>query len=174
MGDGSVSNTIRRKASSFEEHSLMSKAWEHRGLSLRAADSLVDNGILTLDDLHRAHELELATVPGVGRKSLAVLYGLMRVVNCRAMTEGDRAARRADVWPADLAATCQTRRRSTGCLAHRDGRAFLVTSTARAQIDFAQAIATVIAAKWGKPLVAVPSQRALRPRTDAPTNGLAH
>jgi DNA-directed RNA polymerase alpha subunit len=77
MGDGSVSNTIRRKASSFEEHSLMSKAWEHRGLSLRAADSLVDNGILTLDDLHRAHELELATVPGVGRKSLAVLYGLM-------------------------------------------------------------------------------------------------
>ena len=27
----------------------------------------------------------------LGRKSLAVLDGLMRVVNCRAMTEGDRA-----------------------------------------------------------------------------------
>jgi RNA polymerase alpha subunit len=72
-----LSNIIRRRASSFEEHSLMSKAWEHRGLSLRAADALVDNGILTLDDLHRAHELELATIPSVGRKSLAVLYGLM-------------------------------------------------------------------------------------------------
>ena len=72
-----MSNIIRRRASSFEEHSLMSKAWEHRGLSLRAADALVDNGILTLDDLHRAHELELATIPSVGRKSLAVLYGLM-------------------------------------------------------------------------------------------------
>ena len=33
----------------------------------------------------RAHDL--------GRKSLAVLDGLMRVVNCRAISEGDRAAR---------------------------------------------------------------------------------
>jgi hypothetical protein len=78
----------------------------------------------SLSMICRAHDL--------GRKSLAVLYGLMRVVNCRAMTDGDRAARRAGVWPADLAANCQTRRRSTGCLAHRDGRVFWVTSTARA------------------------------------------
>jgi DNA-directed RNA polymerase alpha subunit len=76
-GEGSLSNTIRRKASSFEEHSLTSKAWERRGLSLRAADALVDNGILTLDDLHRAHELKLATIPGIGRKSLALLCELM-------------------------------------------------------------------------------------------------
>jgi len=53
-----LSNIIRRRASAFEEHSLMSQAWERRGLALRAADALVDNGILTLDDLHRAHELE--------------------------------------------------------------------------------------------------------------------
>ncbi len=72
-----MSNTIRRKASSFEEYWLMSKAWERRGLTLRVADALVDNGILTLDDLHRAHELELATIPGIGRKSLALLCELM-------------------------------------------------------------------------------------------------
>jgi hypothetical protein len=72
-----LSNTIRRKASSFEEYWLMSKAWERRGLTLRAADALVENGILTLDDLHRTHELELATIPGIGRKSLALLCELM-------------------------------------------------------------------------------------------------
>src|ERR1700730_4017122 len=76
-GEGSLSNTIRRKASSFEEYWLRSKAWERRGLTLRAADALVDNGILTLDDLHRAHELELATIPGIGRKSLALLCELV-------------------------------------------------------------------------------------------------
>ena len=59
-----------------------------------AARSLVHNGFLTLDDLQGAHDLELATISRIGRKSLAVLDGLMRVVNCRAMTEGDRGARR--------------------------------------------------------------------------------
>jgi hypothetical protein len=75
--EGDLSNTIRRKASSFEEYWLALKAWEHRGLSLRAARSLVTNGFLTLDDLHRAHDLELATIPCVGRKSLALLHELM-------------------------------------------------------------------------------------------------
>ena len=72
-----MSDTIRRKASSFEEYWLASKAWERRGLTLSAARALVHAGFLTLDDLHRAHDLELATIPRIGRKSLAVLHGLM-------------------------------------------------------------------------------------------------
>ena len=72
-----MSDTIRRKASSFEEYWLASKAWERRGLTLGAARALVNAGFLVLDDLHGAHELELATIPRIGRKSLAVLYGLM-------------------------------------------------------------------------------------------------
>jgi DNA-directed RNA polymerase alpha subunit len=55
----------------------MSKAWERRGLTLRSSRALVNNGIVTLDDLYQAHDLELATIPGVGQKSLAVLYALM-------------------------------------------------------------------------------------------------
>jgi hypothetical protein len=39
--EGDLSNTIKRKASSFEEYWLALKAWEHRELSLLAARSLV-------------------------------------------------------------------------------------------------------------------------------------
>jgi DNA-directed RNA polymerase alpha subunit len=74
-----VSNIIKRKALDFEEYWLMSKAWERRGLPLRAARALVNNGIVTLDDLYRAHELDLATIPGVGQKSLAVLCGALQI-----------------------------------------------------------------------------------------------
>jgi hypothetical protein len=38
---------------------------------------LVHNGFLALDDVQGAHVLELETIPRIGRKSLAVLYGLM-------------------------------------------------------------------------------------------------
>jgi hypothetical protein len=55
----------------------MSKAWEHRGLSLGTARALVNAGFLTIDDLHTADDLELATIPRVGPKSLALLYALM-------------------------------------------------------------------------------------------------
>jgi hypothetical protein len=65
--------SIRRKASSFEEYWLASKAWERRGLTTAAAQALVHNGILSLDDLQGAHDLELATMPRIGRKSLAAL-----------------------------------------------------------------------------------------------------
>ena len=61
----------------FEEYWLASKAWERHGLTTGAARSLVHNGFLTLDDLQGAHDLELATISRIGRKSLAVLYGLM-------------------------------------------------------------------------------------------------
>jgi hypothetical protein len=66
-----------RKASSFEEYWLASKLWERHGLTATAAQALVHNGFLTLDDLEGAHDLELATIPRIGGKSLAVLYGLM-------------------------------------------------------------------------------------------------
>jgi hypothetical protein len=72
----------------FEEYWLASQAWERHGLTTGAARSLVHNGS-SLSMICRAHDL--------GRKSLAALDGLMRVVNCRAMTEGDRAARRAGI-----------------------------------------------------------------------------
>jgi hypothetical protein len=72
-----LSDTIRRKASSFEEYWLASKAWERHGLATGAARALVHNGFLTLDDVQGAHDLELATIPRIGRKSLAVLYGLI-------------------------------------------------------------------------------------------------
>src|SRR5882757_8881241 len=61
----------------FEEYWLASKAWERHGLTTGAARSLVHNGFLTLDDLQGAHDPELATISRIGRKSLAVLYGLM-------------------------------------------------------------------------------------------------
>ena len=66
-------STIRRKASSFEEYWLASKAWERRGLTTAAAQALVHNGFLILDDLQGAHDLELVTIPRIGRKSLTAL-----------------------------------------------------------------------------------------------------
>jgi len=68
---------IRRKPSSFEEYWLASKAWERKGLPLGTARALANAGFLSVDDLLSAHDLELATIPRVGRKSLAILYGLM-------------------------------------------------------------------------------------------------
>ena len=72
-----MSDTIRRKASSFEEYWLASKAWERHGLTTGVARALVHTGFLTLDDVQGAHDLELATIPRIGRKSLAVLHGLI-------------------------------------------------------------------------------------------------
>ena len=46
-------------------------------MSIGTARALVNAGFLTLDDLHTAHDFELATIPRVGPKSLAILYGLM-------------------------------------------------------------------------------------------------
>src|SRR3979409_416903 len=73
----SLSDTMRRKASSFEEYWLGAKAWERLWLTCVAAQALVNAGFLVLDDLNGAHELERATIPRIGRKSLAVLYRLM-------------------------------------------------------------------------------------------------
>jgi hypothetical protein len=72
-----VFDIIRRKPSSFEEYWLASKAWEREGLTLGTARALANAGFLTVDDLHTARHLELATIPRVGPKSLAILYGLM-------------------------------------------------------------------------------------------------
>jgi hypothetical protein len=68
---------IRRKPSSFEEYWLASNAWERKGLPLGTARALANAGVLTVDDLHSAHDLELATIPRVGPKSLAILCELM-------------------------------------------------------------------------------------------------
>ena len=68
---------FRRKASSFEEYWLASKAWERKGLSLASARALANAGFLTVEDLHTAHDLELATIPRIGAKSLAILYDLI-------------------------------------------------------------------------------------------------
>ena len=72
-----MSNIVRRKASSFEEYWLASKAWERRGLTLGTARALVNAGFVTVEDLQTAQDLELASIPRVGPKSLAILYRLM-------------------------------------------------------------------------------------------------
>ena len=72
-----MSDIIRRKPSSFEEYWLASKAWQRKGLPLGTARALANAGFLKVEDLHSAHYLELATIPRVGPKSLAILYGLM-------------------------------------------------------------------------------------------------
>ena len=72
---GGELSDIRRKPSSFEEYWLASKAWERKGLPLGAARALANAGFLKVDDLHSAHDLELATIPRVGRKSLVICTG---------------------------------------------------------------------------------------------------
>jgi hypothetical protein len=74
---GGLSDINRRKPSSFEEYWLASKGWERKGLSLGTARALANAGFLTVDDLPSAHNLELETIPRVGPKSLAILYGLI-------------------------------------------------------------------------------------------------
>jgi hypothetical protein len=75
-GIGAMSHT-RRKASSFEEYWLASKAWERQGLPLGTGRALANAGFLKVEDLHSAHDLELAAIPRVGSKSLAILHELM-------------------------------------------------------------------------------------------------
>ena len=72
-----MTDIVRRKPLSFEEYWLASKAFERKGLTLGAARALANAGFLSVDDLHSAHDSELATIPRVGRKSLAILYELM-------------------------------------------------------------------------------------------------
>jgi hypothetical protein len=71
-----MTDVIRRKPSSFEEYWLASKAWERQGLTLGAGRALANAGFLTVEDLQSAHTLELAMIPRIGAKSLAILYEL--------------------------------------------------------------------------------------------------
>ena len=70
-------SNIRRNPSSFEEYWLASKTWQSKGLPLGTARALANAGFLKVDDLHSVHALELASIPRVGRESLAILYKLM-------------------------------------------------------------------------------------------------
>ena len=72
-----MSNIVRRKVSSFEEYWLASKAWERKGLTLGTGRALVNAGFVTVEDLKTAQDLELASIPRVGPKRLAILYRLM-------------------------------------------------------------------------------------------------
>ena len=67
---------IRRKPSSFEEYWLASQAWQRKGLTLGAARALANAGFLTVEDLQSTHADELATLPRIGAKSLAILNSL--------------------------------------------------------------------------------------------------
>ena len=53
-----------------------SKAWQRRGLTLASARALTNAGFLTVEDLQSAHTLELAMIPRIGAKSLALLCEL--------------------------------------------------------------------------------------------------
>jgi hypothetical protein len=71
-----MTELIRRKPSSFEEYWRASKAWERKGLTLGAARALTNAGFLTVEDLRSAQIHELARVPRIGAKSLALLDSL--------------------------------------------------------------------------------------------------
>ena len=66
----------RSKSLSFEDYWRASKAWQGRGLTLGSARALTNAGILTAEDLQSANILELAMIPRIGAKSLALLYEL--------------------------------------------------------------------------------------------------
>ena len=71
-----MTDIITCKPSSFEEYWRASKAWQSRGLTLASARALANAGILTDEDLRSANSLELAMIPRIGAKSLALLYEL--------------------------------------------------------------------------------------------------
>jgi Helix-hairpin-helix domain len=71
-----MTDIIRRKPSSFEEYWVASKAWQQKGLTLGAGRALANAGFLTVEDLQSANTRELATIPRIGTKSLAILYEL--------------------------------------------------------------------------------------------------
>jgi hypothetical protein len=73
-----VGDNPKHKLLSFEEYWRASKAWEQRGLSLGTGRALVNAGFLTIDDLRSVPYADLAAIPRVGTKSLAVLTDLMR------------------------------------------------------------------------------------------------
>ena len=66
----------RSKPSSFDEYWRASKAWQSRGLTLASARALTNAGFLNIKDLQSANSLELAMIPRIGAKSLALLYKL--------------------------------------------------------------------------------------------------
>ena len=72
-----MSGNVRRKAVSFEEYWLASKAWVRDGLPLGTARALANAGFLPVEDVRTARPSELANIPRVGGKSLATLYGLI-------------------------------------------------------------------------------------------------
>ena len=71
-----MTDIIRRKPPSFEEYCRAAKAWQQKGLTLSAGRALANAGFLTVEDLQSAHTLELARIPRIGAKSLAILYSL--------------------------------------------------------------------------------------------------
>jgi hypothetical protein len=73
-----MSDIIRRKASSFDEYWFASKAWQRKGLTLGAGRALANAGILAVEDLQHVRIVELARIPRIGAKSLAILCELRR------------------------------------------------------------------------------------------------
>ena len=71
-----MTDIIRRRPSSFEEYWFASKAWQRKGLTLGASRALANAGFLTVGDLRSAQAHELAMVPRIGPKSLAILCSL--------------------------------------------------------------------------------------------------
>jgi len=63
-----------RSALSFQEELRAVEDWQRRGLRIRSARALVQQGILTAEDLNAASDHELMTIPNVARKSLVEIY----------------------------------------------------------------------------------------------------
>ena len=74
--EADVTAVIRRKPTSFEEYWRASQAWQRKGLTLGAGRALANAGFLTVEDLQSAQTNELAMIPRIGPKSLAILCSL--------------------------------------------------------------------------------------------------
>jgi hypothetical protein len=66
----------RPKPVSFEEYWRASKAWQGKGLPLASARALTNAGFLTVADLQSVQAADLAMIPRIGSKSLAILCEL--------------------------------------------------------------------------------------------------
>jgi hypothetical protein len=66
-----------KRALSAQAESRAVYEWQNRGLRVRAARALVQQGIVTMKDLHAASDHELSTIPNVARKTLVEIYALI-------------------------------------------------------------------------------------------------
>lgn len=66
--------SAKRALLSLHEEVRAIEDWQRRGLRIRSARALANQGIATIEDLKRVSDHELSTIPNVARKSLVEIY----------------------------------------------------------------------------------------------------